>query len=162
MPDATESQQPAAMDTTPPARLHLIVGYDGSPPASRALDGAVRLLQGRDGDILVVYVPHVPSLDMMSADALAQVEADFDEIETDLRAAAAAQLSADRVAWEFQRRQGLIAEQLIAAASAVRDASPGDTAVIVVGSSSHVSHRIIGSIAVSLARHCPVPLVIVP
>jgi hypothetical protein len=32
----------------PPARLlHLVVGYDGSPPASRALDAAVRLLQDR-------------------------------------------------------------------------------------------------------------------
>ena len=32
----------------------------------------------------------------------------------------------------------------------------------VVGSSSHVMHRIVGSAAVSLARHSPVPLVVVP
>jgi nucleotide-binding universal stress UspA family protein len=42
---------------TPPARdLHFVVGYDGSPPASRALESAVALMQGRTGRIEVVYV----------------------------------------------------------------------------------------------------------
>jgi nucleotide-binding universal stress UspA family protein len=72
------------------------------------------------------------------------------------------QLDADRVVWKFGRRDGLIAEELAAAATASRDAHPGDIAVLVVGSSFHASHRIIGSVAVGLARHCPVPLVIVP
>jgi nucleotide-binding universal stress UspA family protein len=44
----------------------------------------------------------------------------------------------------------------------IRDAQAGETVVIVVGSSSHAAHRLVGSIAVSLARHSPVPLVIVP
>ncbi|HEX7268371.1 MAG TPA: universal stress protein [Streptosporangiaceae bacterium] len=43
--------------TTPPATdLRLVVGYDGSPPASRALDAAASLLRGRTGRIEVVYV----------------------------------------------------------------------------------------------------------
>jgi nucleotide-binding universal stress UspA family protein len=150
------------MDTPPAGRLHIVVGYDGSPPASRALDGAVRLLRGRDGRIIVAYIGHVPSLDMLSADAIAEIEADFDEIGKELRASAAEQLGADGVAWEFQQRQGLIAEQLIEAASAIGHDNPGDTTVIAVGSSSKASHRIVGSVAVSLARHCPVPLLIVP
>jgi nucleotide-binding universal stress UspA family protein len=33
---------------------------------------------------------------------------------------------------------------------------------IVVGSSSLVAHRVVGSVAVGLARHSHVPLVIVP
>ena len=64
--------------------------------------------------------------------------------------------------WEFQRRQGLIAEELIAVAAGLRDARPGQNVVIVIGSSSHATHRMVGSVAVSLARHSPVPLVIVP
>jgi nucleotide-binding universal stress UspA family protein len=32
----------------------------------------------------------------------------------------------------------------------------------VVGSSSLAAHRVVGSVAVSLARHSPVPLVVVP
>ena len=58
------------------------------------------------------------------------------------------------------RRQGPIAEQLIMVAAAARDAYA--RVVIVVGSSSQVMHRVVGSVAVSLARHSPVPLVVVP
>jgi len=162
MPDSTESQRQASTDAPPQTSLHLVVGYDGSPPASRALDGAVRLLQGRPGDIEVLYVAHLAAIDMLSADAIVQVEADFDDIEKELRASAAARLDDRGVAWTFQRRQGVIPEQLIDATAAIHRAHPDDTVVIVVGSSSHISHRVIGSVAVSLARHCPVPLVIVP
>ena len=48
------------------------------------------------------------------------------------------------------------------AAMGIRDAHPGDIAVIVVGSSSHAMHRVVGSVAVSLARRSAVPLVVVP
>jgi nucleotide-binding universal stress UspA family protein len=139
-----------------------VTGYDGSPPATRALDAAAALLRGRHGSIDVVYVAHVPSVDMMSAGALAEVEADFGEVEKELRASAAARLDGRGVAWEFQRRDGLIAAELVAAAAAISDAHPGDSVAIVVGSSSRGSHRVVGSVAVGLARHCPVPLVIVP
>jgi nucleotide-binding universal stress UspA family protein len=82
MTDSTQGQGHAATDLSPPVRLHVVVGYDATPPASRV--------------------------------------------------------------------------------TASRDARPGDTQLIMVGSSSHASHRVMGSVAVSLARHCPVPLVIVP
>jgi nucleotide-binding universal stress UspA family protein len=145
---------------TPPAGdLHLVVGYDGSPPASRALDAAVSLLQGRTGRITVVYVAHMSSTAMLSVDALAEMEADFDEIEQELRTSAEEQLRGREKDWEFERRQGLIADELIAVA---KDIDPSDTVVIVVGSSSHALHRMLGSAAVSLARHSPVPLVVVP
>jgi nucleotide-binding universal stress UspA family protein len=148
---------------TPPAPdLYLVVGYDGSPPASRALDAAVGLLQGRTGRIQVVYVAHLPSIDMMSAGAVAEMEVSFDEIERDLRAAAAEQLRGLDQGWGFERRQGIIADELIAVAKETRDAHPGDRVVIVAGSSSHATHRLVGSVAVSLARHSPVPMVIVP
>jgi len=153
----------AMTSATPPAAfLHLVVGYDGSPPASRALDAAVRLLQGRTGRIEVVYVAHLSSMVSLSPGAIAEMELDFDDIAKDLRASAAKQLDEHAPGWEFQRRQGLIADELIAAATDVRDADPDKTVVIVVGSSSHAAHRMVGSVAVSLARHAPVPLVIVP
>jgi nucleotide-binding universal stress UspA family protein len=148
--------------TPPTGSLHLVVGYDGSPPASRALDGAVRLLQGRAGRIEVVYVAHLPSLVMLSAGAVGEMEKDFDEIEQDLRAQAAEQLRVSGPAWGFERRQGLITDELIAAATASSDANPGATVVIMVGSSSHATHRVVGSVAVGLARHSPVPVIIVP
>jgi nucleotide-binding universal stress UspA family protein len=152
------------MNTATPSAgdLYLVVGYDGSSPAVRALDAAVRLLQGRKGRIEVVYVAHIPGIDMMSPGALAEMENSFDEIEQDLRTTAAEQLLALEDGWGFERRQGYIPDQLVAAAKDVRDDHPGDRVMIVVGSSSHATHRLVGSVAVSLARHSPVPLVIVP
>jgi nucleotide-binding universal stress UspA family protein len=148
----------------PPAagKLYLVVGYDGSPPAVRALDAAVNLLRDRDGSIDVVYIAHLTSLEMMSADAIAEMEISFDQAAQDLEAQAGEQLSGREDRWRFERRQGMIAEQLVAAAAQILGAHPGETVAIVVGSSSQAAHRMIGSVAVSLARHAPVPLVIVP
>jgi nucleotide-binding universal stress UspA family protein len=149
--------------TAPPAgNLYLVVGYDGSPPAIRALDAAARLLHGRTGSIEVVYVAHLPSIDVLSPGAVAEMEANFDDIARELDTAASEQLRDREQLWRFEQRQGLIPDELIAAAADIRDAHPGDNVVIVVGSSSHAMHRLVGSVAVSLARRSPVPLVIVP
>jgi len=142
--------------------LHIVVGYDGSPPASRALDAAVRLLQGQPGCIDAVWVAHLSSTVRLSPGAIVEMEATFDELEPELRTQAAGQLRGRGAHWEVERRQGLIADELIAVAAGVRDARPGQSVVIVIGSSSHATHRMVGSVAVSLARHAPVPLVIVP
>jgi len=142
--------------------IFLVVGYDGSPPASRALDAAARLLQGRSGRIDVVYVAHLPAVDMLSAGAVAEMEVSFDEIERDLRASVSKQLDGREERWRFERGQGIITDQLLAAATNLRDEHPGDTVSIVVGSSSQAAHRLVGSVAVSLARRSPVPVVIVP
>jgi nucleotide-binding universal stress UspA family protein len=152
------------MNTVMPSAgdLYLIVGYDGSAPATRALDAAARLLSGRTGRIEVVYVAHLTTAEMMSADAIAEMEASFDELGRELRAQASEQLRGREERWEFERRQGSITNVLIEAAEKTRDAHPGDNVAIVVGSSSQAMHRVVGSVAVSLARHAPVPLVIVP
>jgi nucleotide-binding universal stress UspA family protein len=149
--------------TAPPARdLYLVVGYDGSPPATRALDAAIRLLYGRAGTIVVVYVAHLPSIDSLSPGAVEEMEVTFDDISQELHASASEQLRGHEERWRFERREGPIAEELIAAATGILDAHPGDTVAIAVGSSSHAMHRVVGSVAVSLARRSAVPLVIVP
>ena len=152
------------MNTTmpPTGNLHLIVGYDGSPPASRALDAAAALLHGRGGQIDVLYVAHLPSVDMLSAEAVVEMESTFDEIARDLHAQADKQLRGREDRWRFERGQGAITDVLLGAAEQVRDAHPGDTVGIVVGSSSHAMHRVVGSVAVSLAHRSRVPVVIVP
>jgi len=149
-------------DPAPGGDLYLIVGYDGSPPASRALDAAARLLRGRSGRIDVLYVGHIPAIDMMSAEAIVEVEAGFDELARDLHAQASEQLRGQEERWRFERGQGAIADVLIKAADQIRDAHPGGNVAIVVGSSSSAMHRVVGSVAVSLARRADVPIVIVP
>ena len=152
------------MNAAAPAtgNLYLVVGYDGSPPAIRALDAAVRLLSGRSGRIEVVYVAHLPSIDALSPGAIAEMRAEFGEVAGELRTAASEQLLDREDRWRFEWRQGLIPDELLAAAAGIQDDHPGDTVAIVAGSSSHAMHRVVGSVAVSLARRSPVPLVIVP
>jgi nucleotide-binding universal stress UspA family protein len=91
------------------------------------------------------------------------METDFDEIEQELRTAVAEQCAGRGVeSWGFERREGLITEELLTVAKDIGAAEPDATVVIVVGSSSLVAHRVVGSVAVGLARHSPVPLIVVP
>ena len=54
----------------------------------------------------VVWVAHLTSTVSLSADAVAIVEHDFDQVARELRAAAAKQLGDSQVPWDFQWRQG--------------------------------------------------------
>jgi nucleotide-binding universal stress UspA family protein len=128
----------------------------------RALDVAVRLLAVRPGRITVVWVAHLTTTESLSADAVAIVESDFEEVARELRAAAAERLAGRGVQWDFRWRQGLIAHELISEAEAIHAARPHDVVAIVVGSSSSAMHRMVGSVAVNLAHHSPVPVTIVP
>jgi nucleotide-binding universal stress UspA family protein len=143
--------------------VHLIVGFDGSPPAVRALDTAVRLLSARPpGRITVVWVAHLTAAVELSADATAIMESDFDQVAAEVRAEAAKPLDKSGLTWDFQWRQGLIAQELIAVAESAAAAQPGDVTVILIGSSSSAMHRVVGSVAVTLAHHSPVPITVVP
>jgi nucleotide-binding universal stress UspA family protein len=151
----------ATMTTAPPpaAFLHLVVGYDGSPPASRALDAAILLLHGRSGRLDVVYVTHTP---VVAEDPAAPADIEPRQVTQDLRALAAEQLRDRGTSWGFEHRQGIPARELRAVAEDIRDANPGRFVMIVVGSSSSAIHRVAGSVAVGLGRHPQVPLLIVP
>jgi nucleotide-binding universal stress UspA family protein len=145
------------------SELHLVVGFDGSPPAVRALDTAARLLSVRPpGRITVAWVAHLSGAVELSADAIAIVENDFNQVADEIRAAAAEQLANSGLPWDFRWRQGLIAQELIAVAESVQADRPDDVVVILVGSSSSAMHRVVGAVAVSLAHHSPVPVTVVP
>jgi nucleotide-binding universal stress UspA family protein len=138
------------------------VGYDGSPAATRALDAADRLIQGRQGLITVVWVAHLGAAVSMSADATVMVESGFDQVAQALRSTAGERLGDGPEQWEFKWRQGPIAHELIAEAKSIQASHPDDVVALVVGSSSSTMHRMAGSIAVELAHHSPVSLIIVP
>src|SRR5215472_17864795 len=92
------------MNTVMPftGNLYLVVGYDGSAPAIRALDAAAALLHGRTGSINVVYVAHLTTAEMMSAGAIAEMEVNFSEIARELQAQAGEQLRGREERWEFE------------------------------------------------------------
>jgi nucleotide-binding universal stress UspA family protein len=90
------------------------------------------------------------------------MESDFDQVAAELRITAGERLDASGIPWDFLRRQGPIAHELMAAADSIQAARPEEVVAVVVGSSSSAMHRMVGSVAVNLARHSPVPIMIVP
>jgi nucleotide-binding universal stress UspA family protein len=140
----------------PPATdVRLVVGFDGSPPATRALDAAVNLLRGRAGGIEVTYVAHMPH-----GRYRREPWANWADFESNQRAAPSLELGGREGALVLERRQGPIVEELLAAAEHRR--RPSDATTAIVGEFVPRCHRVVGSVAVGLARHSPVPVVIVP
>ena len=97
-------------------RLLVIVGFDGSEPAWRALEAARRLITGRVGIIEIVYVAHTPASAGMSPDAQLEIRNGFDAAEQEFAAEIKARMEPGEQRWRFQRRDGNISHELLAAA----------------------------------------------
>jgi nucleotide-binding universal stress UspA family protein len=143
--------------------LVVVVGFDGSETSYRALDAATRLISGRTGIIVAVYVAHVSAPTELSPEGLVQVLKDFDTLEQQFAEAIRNRLNNVERRWILQRRNGSIPLELVGAADqASRDYSSDATIVIVVGSAMHTYHRVVGSVPVALVRHAKYPVLVVP
>ena len=149
-------------------QVYAVVGFDGSAPALRALDAASRLLNDRSGGMEIVYVAHLSALAAgadMGGRASAEVLQSLDDATRELSAEVHAHLRATHLRaaaqhWHFQRRDGAIADQLIAAAEDLsRRHGPGASVVIVVGRSEHGYHHVLASVPQSLERHAHYPVI---
>jgi nucleotide-binding universal stress UspA family protein len=146
-----------------PARLLAVVGFDGSQSAYRALDAATQLISGRPGSIVVVYVAHLSASAELSPEAMVESLRGFDALQQELTDTVRSRLDGVEQRWSFQRRDGTIAHELIAAAEEVsRQAGNDASVVIVVGSAMHTYHHVVGSVPVALVRHPKYPIVVVP
>ena len=168
----TNPEQTAGTLAGPPDSLvYAVVGFDGSGSALRALDAASRLLNDRPGGMEIVYVAHRAAL-AAGADvggrASAEVLQGFDDAARDLADEVRAHLQASHLRgaaqhWHFQRRDGAIADQLIAAADDLaRRHGPDASVVIVVGRSEHGYHHLLGSVPRTLQRHNHYPVIVIP
>jgi hypothetical protein len=164
--------QTAGTFTGPTERLmYAVVGFDGSGSALRALDAASRLLNDRPGGMEIVYVAHLSAL-AASADVGGRASADvlqsFDDATRELSEQVRARLQASHLRgaaqhWHFQRRDGAVADQLIAAADDLsRRHGPGASVGIVVGRSEHGYHHVLGSVPRALERHNHYPVIVIP
>lgn len=143
--------------------VFLIVGFDGTEPAQRALDSAASLLHGHDGALEVVYVAHVPAGATLSADATGELQNSFDDMEHHLADEVRARLGAIEPRWHFQRRDGAVAHELTGVADEVRrQHGPRARIAVVVGGSAHRYHRVLGSVSMNLERVDRYPVVVVP
>ena len=151
--------------------MYAVVGFDGSGSALRALDAASRLLNDRPGGMEIVYVAHLSAL-AASADVGGRASADvlqsFDDATRELSEQVRARLQASHLRgaaqhWHFQRRDGAVADQLIAAADDLsRRHGPGASVGIVVGRSEHGYHHVLGSVPRALERHNHYPVIVIP
>jgi nucleotide-binding universal stress UspA family protein len=150
-------------ESRPGELVVVVVGFDGSETSYRALDAATRLISGRTGFILAVYVAHVSAPTELSPECMVEVLKDFDTLEQQFSEAIRSRLNHVELRWTLQRRNGSIALELVAAANEVgRDYGADATVVMVVGSAMHTYHRVLGSVPVALVRHAKYPVLVVP
>jgi nucleotide-binding universal stress UspA family protein len=141
----------------------LVVGYDGTEPAERALRSAADLLRDRLGRIEVVFVAHVPSAAAFSAPGVVAIREGLDSEERLLATKVDEALSPTGVKWHFQRRNGEIAPELLAAGKEQLDAEgPSTHVVLVVGGSAHKIDRYLNSTPVRVIRQDRFEVVVVP
>ena len=149
---------------------YAVVGFDGSAPSLRALDTAARLLNDRPGGMEIVYVAHLPAaaaaglVGMASADLLQSFDDTARQLSDEARdRLQASHLRAAAQRWHFQRRDGAIADNLIAVADDLRYRHGPDAEVfLIVGRSEHGYHHVVGSVPAALERHVHYPVIVIP
>jgi hypothetical protein len=140
-----------------------VVGFDGSEPARRALQSAAGLVHGRLGRLEVVYVAHRPATAALSGEATAEIETTFDELGRELSEEVRARLDGTESRWHFQRRDGDVADELMAVADDLRRRDGRDAGIVIVlGGPSHSYHRVVSSPVLKVLRHDRFPVIIVP
>src|SRR5438552_2658767 len=98
-------EQTAGTAGSPPgAPVVVVVGFDGSERAQRALDAAARLLRGRHGQLEVVSVAPAPASSMLSEGFETSTTAPADHLERRLADEVRARLEPMEPRWHFQPR----------------------------------------------------------
>ena len=139
--------------------LFLVVGFDGTEPAQRALETAARLLHDRDGALEVVYVAHVPP----GAPVSSELRDGFDDLAAHLASDVRERLGAHEPRWHFQRRDGTVSRELSGVAEELRRRyGPQARVAVIVGGSAHKGHHLLGSVSTSLERLDRFPVMVIP
>ena len=156
------------LDAAATAAGGLVVGFDDSQPARRALSWAARQVAPRlsappagAATLHVVYSDHVVIDSDLSGFAHAEMEENRDAQAATVAAAAAEIMTAAGLPYTFERRPEPAADAIVAAASAQAGALGGPP-VIVVGRAGHTAHQILGSVPVRLLHHSPYPVLTIP
>jgi len=160
---APQSAQPMRTVPTPHAPSGVVVGFDDSEPARRALAQAARLAAERHESLHVVYADHVLLDSDLAGYAHAEIETARDETAAAVSAAAAAIVGGiggtgeTGIEYTFVRRQGMPTDAILTAATELADRS-GSAPVIIVGRSGHAAHRLLGSVPTHLLARSPFPV----
>jgi nucleotide-binding universal stress UspA family protein len=156
-------QTSGTMSAAPDAPVVVVVGFDGSEPAERALDAAADLLRGREGQLEVIYVSQDPAQDPGDNALSEEPSTPAVLLESRLADEVRARLDTTEPSWHFQSRAGAVADELLDAAEELqRKRGPDATIVLVVGGSPNNQAQVTGSVSSDLALVDRFPLVVVP
>jgi hypothetical protein len=103
-----------------PAPVSLVVGFDNSEPARRALRWAAQLLAARPGTLHVIYADHAVIDNDLSGFASAEMETARDKEAAGIAEAAAEIVAGTTAGDSFERRQGRRQPAAWPSASAIR------------------------------------------
>jgi nucleotide-binding universal stress UspA family protein len=148
---------PAGPDGGTVRPITLVVGFDDSEPARRALSWGADLLRARPGTLRVIYADHALIDSDLSGLAHAEMEQDRDDKAAGVAQAAAGIAAATGVPYTFERRQESPADAILSGAHNA-DGPASDPVIIVTGRSHHAAHRIIGSVPGELLHQSPYPV----
>ena len=153
---------PGAPDFGGVEPLTLVVGFDDSEPARRALIWGADLLRTRPGALHVIYADHELIDSDLSGFGRTEMDEDRDEKAASVAEAAKEIAAAAGTPYTFERRQGSPADTILHAADIHVAAEPASTPVIVTGRSHHAAHRVIGSVPARLLHESPYPVLTIP
>ena len=138
--------------------ITLVVGFDNSAPARRALTWSADLLRARPGTLNVIYADH-PLIDSdLTGFGRPEMDEARDQKAADVASAAGEIAAAAGVPYAFERRQESPADAMLSAASFLDAGESAGEPVIVTGRSHHAPHRILGSVPVELLHQSPYPV----
>jgi nucleotide-binding universal stress UspA family protein len=150
-----------AANGRPSLPADIVVGFDNSAPARRALGEAARLAAARSASLRVVYADHAVIDSDLPGFGHAEMEAARDRDAADAAKAAAEIVAEAGVPYTFERRRDAPADAILAAAGDIA-AAPEGGPVIVVGRSGHAARHLLGSVPARLLHHSPYPVLTIP
>jgi hypothetical protein len=137
----------------------IVVGFDDSEPARRALIWSTDLLRARTGSMHVIYSDHVLIDSDLSGFGRTEMDENRDDKAARVAAAAGEITAAAGVRSTFERREESPADAILHAAGLYAAADPASPPVIVAGRSHHAAHHVLGSVPVRLLNQSPYPVV---
>src|ERR1700678_2679486 len=136
----------SSFDSNGKKHLVLVLGYDGTEPAQRALQAGAGVLERSPGRLEVVFVAHMPAAAAFSAQTIPAFREGFDQAAQDLERQLEETLASTEVKWHFQRRNGEIASELLTAGEEqLAGEGPNTKVVLVVGGSARKIDRYLNS-----------------
>jgi nucleotide-binding universal stress UspA family protein len=136
----------------------LVVGFDNSEPARRALIWGTDLLRTRPGALHVIYADHVLIDSDLSGFGRAEMDETRDEKAASVAEAVKEIAAAAGTPYTFERRQESPADAILHAADMYAAEEPVNAPLIVTGRSHHAALHVIGSVPVRLLNESPYPV----